>query len=203
MALATSVLIAEAQPDVLKIMSIYTKTGDKGATSLLTGERVSKDCINLQVVGALDELNAVLGMIVCELAVKADDFGRLLARIRTIQKDLFKAGSEIASSQLASELTDLKLIDKNKIESLEKEIDDMWADLPALKNFILPGGSAVSARLQLARAVCRRAERDLVGLSKQTKVREELFMYLNRLSDYLFTAGRWVNYKSGREEIIV
>ena len=180
-------------------MKIYTKTGDKGETSLLGGGRVTKDCINLQVVGVLDELNAVLGVVVVELT-KLPKFIELVEFIKNIQADLFKVGAETASLQSSQSFESLELVKLTQVEVLEKEIDKMCAELPKLNNFILPGGSLAGAYLHLARTVCRRAERELVGLGKQNQVRNELFMYLNRLSDYLFTVARWVNYQIGLSE---
>lgn len=182
---------------------IYTKTGDAGQTSLLTGERVYKDCLVLKVVGELDELNAVLGLALGEN--KNLDLNFLAA----IQKDLFKVGSEIASAQLknnrAVKIGEEKnnLISDLEIENLEKQIDDMWQQLPALKNFILPGGNKTASFVHLARTVCRRAERELIGLEKEREIRPEVGKYLNRLSDYLFCLARFINFKNGVEEMVV
>lgn len=182
---------------------IYTKTGDSGQTSLLTGERVYKDCLVLKVVGELDELNAVLG-----LALSANNKNDL-AFLNNIQKDLFRVGSEIAAAQLKNNRAVKIGEDKNnfinvlEIENLEKQIDDMWAQLPELKNFILPGGGEVGAFLHLARTICRRAERELISLEKEREVRVEIGKYLNRLSDYLFCLARFVNFKNGIGETVV
>ena len=212
-------------------MKIYTKTGDEGVTSLLGGSRVTKDCITLQVVGGLDELNSVLGMVVSllrDLSVPQDDSSEILKQpassadkvqslpstglgddIINIQKDIFKISGELASLQSdiitvistgAKRSGEISLKD---IEELEKQIDQMEKELPELKNFILPGGSLVSANLHLARAVCRRVERELVSFGKEVKVRDEIFQYLNRLSDFLFVSARWVNLKLGNEEEVV
>jgi len=203
---------------------IYTKTGDQGETSLLSGERVTKDCINLRIVGELDELNSVLGIVVsfCYTELVFDkSLKQVKDEIFNIQKNLFKLGSELASLQnfiSADNCTEKSTDNENPLvvsagvkrmgeisikdtEKLEKQIDSMWAKLPELKNFILPGGSPVGAYLHLARTICRRAERELVSLGKEKKIRAEVYQYLNRLSDFLFTAARFVNYRLGIEEI--
>ncbi len=177
---------------------IYTKTGDSGETSLLGGERVTKDCIALQVVGEIDELNSKLGEVVAHLY--GEDPTEFLLNI---QRDLFKAGAEIASLQNESINKTLHKIGQEQIKQLEETIDEYAGGLPELKNFILPGGSVVGAHIHHARTICRRTERELVAMSKEIKIRSELFVYFNRLSDYLFTTARWVNYKEGVEEVKV
>ena len=190
-------------------MKIYTKTGDAGQTSLLTGERVYKDCLVLKVVGELDELNAVLGMAIG--ALKNNPALKIVGTfLLTVQKDLFKVGAEIASAQMKNKRAvkigeeDFKgLITNAEIEIMEKEIDKMWGELPELKSFVLPNGCDAGAVLHLARTVCRRAERELITLEKEREIRIEVGKYLNRLSDYLFCAARFVNYKNGVVEIVV
>ncbi len=174
---------------------IYTKTGDTGETSLLGGERVTKDCITLQVVGEIDELNSTIGEVVAHL------FGALPTEFLVkIQHDLFKVGAEVVSLQ--AKLGDgLVKIGEEEIKELEENIDNYWKDLPELKNFILPGGCLSGAHLHHARTICRRVERELVTFGKEQNVRPELYKYLNRLSDYLFTAARWVNFQEGVEEV--
>lgn len=175
---------------------IYTKTGDGGETSLLGGGRVTKDCITMRVVGEIDELNSVLGVAVAYLPA---DLVEIKNQLEKIQTDLFKVGAELASLQ--SEINqNLLKVGENEIGELEKGIDVMWKEMPELKNFILPGGSVVGAHMHQARTICRRAERELVSFGKIQKVRPELFQYLNRLSDWLFAAARWVNARSGIEE---
>jgi cob(I)alamin adenosyltransferase len=181
---------------------IYTKTGDEGETSLLGGNRVSKSCVEMEVIGELDELNAALGIV---LSLRGPASGGdvatpwLVEFLQSIQRDLFKIGSEIASLQTPLNER-IEKIGEDKVLELENKIDELWSELPELKNFILPGGSAVGAHLHLARTVCRRAERQLVAFGKNTPVRPELYKYLNRLSDLLFAAARWVNYREGINE---
>jgi len=174
---------------------IYTKTGDTGETSLLSGERVTKDCITLQVVGELDELNSKLGEAVAHLFDNPP-----VEFLIKVQRDLFKVGAEVASLQ--TKVNDsLEKVGEKEILEFEESIDACWEDLPELKNFILPGGCLTAAHLHHARTICRRAERALVHLGKEKNIRPELYKYLNRLSDYLFAAARWVNHEEGVEEI--
>lgn len=203
------------------IMSkIYTKNGDTGNTILTSGEAATKDCVNLCVVGEIDELNCVLGITISTIN-EPGNLSRLLEMLVSIQRDLFLAGSEISVLQIvipngceeslsshtlssrAQSRDPLKLINNTKIESLETQIDAWSSDLPELKNFILPGGHPTSAHLHLARAICRRLERELVSLGKTTTIRPELYKYFNRLSDWLFTATRYVNWVNKIEEVEV
>jgi len=209
---------------------IYTKTGDQGETSLLGGKRVGKSCLEMQVIGEIDELNAALGVALVSLrgvrspkaterrgnpqaitAKQRDCFALLAMTIQNIQRDLFKTGSELASLQtpLAEKV---EKINNDRVIEMEKMIDKFWSELPELKNFILPGGSTTGAHLHLARVICRRVERSLVSFCQSLKsedrspkpnLRPELYMYLNRLSDFLFAAARWVNFKAGEEEMKV
>ena len=176
---------------------IYTKTGDKGETSLLGGARVSKDCITLRVVGEVDELNSVLGQVVAHLYGEEPS-----GFLEKIQSDLFKVGAELASMQMEVNSQIIK-VGEEEIKELEQTIDQYWGQLPELKNFILPGGTSAGATLHQARAICRRAERELVFLGKEQKVRTQLYQYVNRLSDFLFAAARFVNAQNGVEETIV
>ncbi|MFA5061584.1 MAG: cob(I)yrinic acid a,c-diamide adenosyltransferase [Patescibacteria group bacterium] len=176
-------------------MKIYTKTGDEGETSLSDGRRIGKSCLEMQVIGEIDELNAALGVVVAKM-----DEGNLRDFLIQVQKDLIIAGSEVASLQTPLN-EQIEKLSEEKITDLEKWIDTMWSELPELKNFILSGGSEVGAYLHLARTVCRRAERQLVAFGKTAPIRPELYKYFNRLSDFLFVAARWVNAKDGVEEV--
>lgn len=173
---------------------IYTKTGDSGETSLLGGQRVTKDCITLQVVGEIDELNSKMGEVVAHLWEEEP-----AAFLKKIQQDLFKTGAEIASLQTEFNSKIVK-IEQIEIEELENNIDAFAEQLPELTNFILPGGNLSAAHLHHARTICRRVERELVSLGKEKEVRPELYKYFNRLSDYFFTAARWINWNDGVEE---
>ena len=176
---------------------IYTRGGDKGETSLASGERVPKDCITLSVVGAIDELNSALGVVVANL------YGNLPSDyIKQIQKDLFMAGSEIAllQHQISG---NIKRIGEEEIKTLEDSIDQYEKDLKPLTHFIIPGGSITGSYLHIARTICRRVERALAAYARSTAVRPELQAYFNRLSDWLFVAARFVNQEEGAEEIVV
>jgi cob(I)alamin adenosyltransferase len=171
-------------------MKIYTKTGDKGETSLLGGTRVSKAHQKLEAYGTVDELNSTIGLIAAMNPVHQNF-------LLNIQHKLFNIGSELAAEKdLSFPLPELT---EEEINVLEKEIDRLNEKLPKLKNFILPGGSVISAHTQIARCVCRRAERNVVGLneSKYTTI----IGYLNRLSDYLFVLSRDFLRLEGVKEI--
>ena len=177
-------------------MKIYTKTGDDGATGLFGGKRVRKDDPRIECIGAIDELNAALG-----LATAAGDNSSIIAKLEKVQNELFTVGSQIATppgSNLPSNLTPLE---QSSIARLESEIDAADAELPPLRQFILPGGSELAARLHLARAVCRRAERLLVGFANSQPLPPEIIIYLNRLSDWLFVQARSANRSAGVPDV--
>lgn len=177
-------------------MKIYTKTGDAGETGLFGGDRVSKSDRRIQAYGDIDELNSILGIV-----MSGCDIDTLKAPLEKIQNTLFDAGSVLATPDLEKLFGKVSgFIAGEDIEFLEKEIDRMDTDLPVLKNFILPGGHPVAAHLQLARTVCRRAERQVVELWSKEAIPQEILIYLNRLSDYLFVLARWVNRKKNISE---
>ncbi len=178
---------------------IYTKTGDTGETGLLGGKRVSKSGVEMRLIGEVDELNAALGITILFITEE-----KLKLFIQNIQRDLFKFGAELASLQAPLPVQEkIAKINFSHVEEMEKFIDQFWAELPELKNFILPGGNSAGAHLHLARVICRRAERELVAVGQTIPLRPELYIYLNRLSDFLFASARWVNFKAGEEEIII
>jgi len=172
-------------------MAIYTKFGDRGQTSLLGGSVVAKDDPRVEAYGSVDELNAVLGVVIA-----SGDGSGLTASLSRIQKDLFVIGAELSGGK--------KHLSPARIGDLEKEIDALWNELPPLKHFVVPGGDKTAALLHLARTVCRRAERQVVLLSNKEKkrVNPDIIIYLNRLSDLLFTQARYVNYRKKKEETI-
>ena len=178
---------------------IYTKTGDNGETSLL-GKRVKKDCLEVVVLGEVDELNASLGVLNAQIS--ADDFSEVIKQIVEIQNNLFVIGASVAA--LDTVIKNIPKLTEKSVADLEKWIDETEKDLESLHNFILPGGNSAAAQSFLARAVCRRAERSVVSLSEKYKIigGDVIKKYLNRLSDYLFVLGRFLNKKSGAEEII-
>jgi cob(I)alamin adenosyltransferase len=174
---------------------IYTKTGDKGETSLIGGVRVPKHHLRIESYGTVDELNSYIGLIIDSL--NRDNKYSLLFEI---QDRLFTIGSALASDPEKSKMK-IPDLHESDIEALEKAIDQMDDALPALKSFILPGGTVAASHVHVARCICRRAERLVVHLSTETEVPEIIVRYLNRLSDYLFTLARKVVYDAGAEEI--
>lgn len=178
-------------------MKIYTKTGDKGETSLFGGERVLKDDLRIKAYGTTDELNAALGLAISEIKN-----GELIPVIKSLQNDLFTLGSDLATpSGKGNKGFLITRIDEKHYLRLEKLIDDFDSQLPVLKNFILPGGSKGAGYLHLARTICRRAEREVVSLSKIVDIGSNITVYLNRLSDLLFVLARFENFSNGIEDI--
>ncbi|MEZ5008694.1 MAG: cob(I)yrinic acid a,c-diamide adenosyltransferase [Chitinophagales bacterium] len=178
-------------------MKIYTKTGDKGTTSLIGGTKVSKGHLRIEAYGTVDELNSYIGIVQSKLKPKDS----LLLLLAEIQNNLFVMGALLAADPEKSRmaLPELKLSD---VEKLEKAIDQMDEALEPLKAFILPSGSEGVAHCHVARCVCRRAERTVVRLSELTPVEPVLIIYLNRLSDFLFTLSRKIGKDFGVEEVI-
>lgn len=168
---------------------IYTKTGDKGSTSLIGGTKVSKAHDRIEAYGTVDELNSYIGL--CKDVLEDTHSKNVL---QEIQERLFTIGSSLAcdpEKETKMSIPDLKEDDCN---FLEKEIDKMDEQLPVMKSFILPGGHTSISHLHIARCICRRAERACVRLQETTKVEDIVIKYLNRLSDYLFTLARYAGY---------
>lgn len=174
-------------------MKIYTRTGDRGKTSLWGGKRVDKNAARLAAYGTVDELNALLGVVRC-LGIDAE-FDRALERI---QHELFVLGADLAAPE---NVTRIERMNQTYITRLEQEIDAWEEQLPPLREFILPSGSQTAAYLHLARTVCRRAERELVDVSQQEPVNEATQAYLNRLSDWLFVLARLANTRAGIADV--
>lgn len=168
-------------------MKIYTKTGDRGETSLFGGKRVGKDSVRIEAYGTVDELNSIIG--ICRSLKIARGIDRIL---ETIQNDLFTLGADLATPRSAKRKS-IKRIEPPAIALLERHIDAIDRALPPLKNFILPCGSEAAAMLHYARTVCRRGERIAVRLSREEPVGKNPVVYLNRLSDLLFVLARRVN----------
>lgn len=175
---------------------IYTKTGDKGETSLIGGVRVPKFHLRIESYGTVDELNSYLGLIIDGLNNK--ETSKVLYEI---QDRLFTIGSVLASDPVKSKMK-IPDVHEADVELLEQEMDRMDADLPELKNFILPGGNIVASHCHVARCICRRAERIVVHLSAETEVPEIIVRYLNRLSDYLFILSRKIVHDAGATETV-
>ena len=181
-------------------MKIYTKTGDKGETSLYGGTRVSKAAARVESYGTLDELNAFIGLAKAEISDE-----KVLNQLQKIQFDLFTVGSEAATPTDKMFLANGKsrldlLISEEEIMELERWMDNFDAELEPLQFFILPSGGKAAASIHVCRTVCRRAERTMVFLNETEEVRPELIKYLNRLSDYLFILARYISKISGEKE---
>jgi len=176
-------------------MKIYTKTGDGGGTSLFGGTKISKDDIQIEAYGTVDELNSFLGTLIAEV-----DDGILTQELKSIQPILFDIGSHLASDGKIPEF--LPALDKENIVKLEEAIDRMVALLPQLKSFIMPGGNRRIAQAHVCRVVCRRAERRVVTMQQhQEDLDTFVQVYLNRLSDYFFVVARYLAHLDGIDEV--
>ena len=180
---------------------IYTRTGDKGATGLIGGTRISKGALQVECYGTLDEVNAHLGLLVCQLQKAAID--KPIQVLFNIQKQLFDMGAILALDPAKGDKFNLPMITSTDITNLELEIDEMNFHLPKMTHFILPGGHPVIAQAHIVRAVCRRAERLCVAFTSQQDIKADNFaaksypliiQYLNRLSDYLFVLSRYIGH---------
>ena len=173
-----------------RLSKIYTKTGDDGTTGLGDGTRVAKDSTRVAAYGTVDELNSTIGIVLAQ---------EIPAGVREcltqVQHDLFDLGGELCIPGMAT-------VHEADVERLEQTLDGFNADLPALKDFILPGGGMAAATCHLARTVCRRAEREVVTLARNETVRAEAVRYLNRLSDLLFVLARVLARASGHGEVL-
>lgn len=174
---------------------IYTKTGDKGMTSLFGGKKLPKSHLRIESYGTVDELNAHIGFVHDHLT---NDHQKNF--LKTVQDSLFTLGSQLACEP--GKDLGLPNISSEDITVLEKEIDAMEATLPALKNFILPGGHPTVSACHIARCVCRRAERCVVALGLEDEVDSNFIVFLNRLSDYLFVLSRKIGQDLGAEEVV-
>jgi len=180
-------------------MKIYTKTGDEGKTSLFRGGRVSKDHDRIEAYGSVDELNSILGIVLTE--TKNAEVSEVLIKI---QNDLFVVGSDLATVIVNTSENDSKILrtSHEMINYLEKKIDYFDDKLPQLTNFVLPGGSKSAVYFHLARTVCRRAERKVVRLMNSVDISNEVMIYLNRLSDFLFVLSRFENFQANIPDTI-
>jgi cob(I)alamin adenosyltransferase len=182
---------------------IYTRTGDGGDTALGTGERVSKASLRIEAYGAVDETNAVIGLVrLHTVGAKLTALDAMLARI---QNELFDLGADLCVPQRGKKPEHEPLrMTADQAARLEKEIDTLNTDLAPLRSFVLPGGHPAAAFLHQARTVCRRAERLMVSLRNEDNepVSEAALVYVNRLSDFLFVASRWANHVSGTGDIL-
>jgi cob(I)alamin adenosyltransferase len=173
-----------------RLSKIYTRTGDKGTTGLGDGARVDKDHLRVETYGTVDELNSFVGLVLCSGMDQA-----IRDCLTRTQHELFDLGGELC-------MPGTILIPETCVEQLESDLDRFNEDLPALKDFILPGGSEPAARCHLARTVCRRAERLMVSLAKVEDINEVSLRYLNRLSDLLFVIARVLARADGGAEVL-
>ncbi|MFA6916722.1 MAG: cob(I)yrinic acid a,c-diamide adenosyltransferase [Parachlamydiales bacterium] len=182
---------------------IYTKTGDAGETSLFTGKRVSKADAFIAALGAIDECNSAIGLSIAAFP-KDISFDSLREELIIIQHALFDVGAAVATPRTQAVESKLQKtrFDTEATNFLESWIDKHEHELPKLKAFILPGGHPAGATLHLARTICRRAERHAVPLYQNADITEEVLIYLNRLSDYLFVAARQINHLAGSPETL-
>lgn len=177
-------------------MPIYTRTGDKGKTSLFDGTRVFKSHIRVETYGTIDELNSMIGAAMAQLQTKNIKLKTIKKELETMQNELLDIGSALATPYPLP-VTGLE----QRTKDFEKLIDEMTAQIPELKHFILPGGSKAGSLLHVSRTITRRAERQLIGLIQKEEVDPYIVTYLNRLSDLLFTMARFVNHQEKKKEI--
>jgi cob(I)alamin adenosyltransferase len=177
----------------VRLTRIYTRAGDAGETSLGDGSRVPKLDCRIGAFGTVDELNAAIGVVLAE----PDLPQRVRGPLGRIQNDLFDVGADLS---VPFGVTDRLRVEQEAVDRLERLCDELNADLPMLKSFILPGGTEAAARMHVARTTCRRAERDALTADEQNGINPLVLAYLNRLSDFLFIAARAVNADAGRDE---
>jgi cob(I)alamin adenosyltransferase len=173
-----------------RLSKIYTRTGDDGTTGLGDGSRAQKDSLRVEAYGTVDELNSALGLLIAQL-----DDSSLSSVLLDVQHDLFDLGGELC-------VPNMELIADRHTSRLERELDRLNAELPPLKDFILPGGNIAAAQAHLARTICRRCERRVIALARYEPVNEPVIRYLNRLSDLLFVIARTVARASGAGETL-
>ncbi len=173
-----------------RLSKIYTRTGDDGTTGLGDGARVTKDDACIEALGTVDELNSLIGVLLCEVTT-----GPLMQTLTEIQHALFDLGGELS-------LPNHSAIKEQHVTDLEQALDALNADLSPLKEFILPGGARAAAVCHLARAVCRRAERRVASLSRARDLSPSVLRYLNRLSDLLFVMARSLNRAQGKPDVL-
>ncbi len=188
----------------IRITKVYTRTGDTGSTRLVGGKKVAKDAARIEAYGTIDELNSVLGLARVfndDLKDKLPASKQLDDIFRRLQNELFDLGSELATPPDFS-YEGMFRIGDGEVKALERIIDTCQEDLEPLNSFILPGGGKVGGFLHQARTVCRRAERDILRLSREEELRPWPLKYVNRLSDLLFVLSRWVSKKLGEPEYL-
>lgn len=185
----------------MRIVKVYTKTGDKGTTGLADGTRISKDDLRIETYGTVDELISVIGICrqnIFNIPKKEQDM--FDTWLFAIQNDLFNLGSDLATP-ITSRWEKMIIIDENDTKQLEKIIDYCQESLEPLHEFVLPGGTLLNSYLHLARTICRRSERLIVSLAKEKELNPNIIPYINRLSDLLFVLSRWVQKLVNLKEV--
>jgi cob(I)alamin adenosyltransferase len=186
-------LSSRRRDEPVRLTRIYTRAGDAGETSLGDGSRVPKLDCRIGAFGTVDELNAALGMVLADPELT----DRLREPLNRIQNELFDVGADLS---VPFGVTDRLRVDQAAVDRLEQLCDELNANLPMLKSFILPGGTEAAARLHVARTTCRRAERDALAANEENAINPLVLAYLNRLSDFLFIAARTANADADRDE---
>jgi cob(I)alamin adenosyltransferase len=188
----------------IRITKVYTRTGDRGETALVGGKRVPKDSLRIEAYGAIDELNSIVGLarVFNEESLDAGEAHQFLDEVLCqIQDQLFDIGSELATPAEFFQ-QGMYRVSEDEIDRLEKLMDKCHEDLEPLKSFVLPGGGRVGAYLHQSRTVCRRAERDILRLSREEEVNPDVLKYINRLSDLFFVLSRWIAKQTGEQEYL-
>lgn len=188
----------------VRITKVYTRTGDRGETALVGGKRVPKDSTRIEAYGAIDELNSVIGIarVFNEESLEAGEAHRFLDEVLCrIQDQLFDVGSELATPPESFQ-QGMYRVAEEEITGLEKLIDGCQTELEPLQSFILPGGGRIGAYLHQCRTVCRRAEREILRLSREEEINPNVIKYVNRLSDLFFVLSRWIAKQTGAPEYL-
>jgi cob(I)alamin adenosyltransferase len=188
----------------IRITRVYTRTGDKGETALVGGKRVPKDTARIEAYGTIDELNSILGLARAFNEEKLNDGDAhhfLDTVLRQIQDELFDLGSELATPEDFFQ-EGMYRVGEREVKKIEDVIDECQKDLEPLKSFVLPGGGIIGAYLHQCRTVCRRAEREILRLSRVEDLSEWPLKYVNRLSDLFFVLSRWISKKTGKDEYL-
>ncbi|MEY4630006.1 MAG: hypothetical protein RIQ81_126 [Pseudomonadota bacterium] len=191
----------------MRLTKIYTKVGDKGLTYLANGSKVPKYHLRIDAYGTIDELNAFAGMLRDQLHIMDQQkhlpkIAELTTRLRRIQNELFDVGGELATPIDALDISRQQVVSHESVSRLEQEIDEFNNQLEPLANFVLPGGHPANSLAHVVRTVCRRAERAVVALAGEDTIREEVSIYLNRLSDWFFVASRVISQEAGVPELL-
>lgn len=176
---------------------LYTRTGDRGTTSLVNGTRIAKDSDRIEAYGTVDELSSALGVVAADPACPDE----VSEQVRLIQNELFNVGCYLATAVEQGTEPKCMSIDEAKMVRLEGWIDALDEQTPKINAFVLPGGTPLAAHAHVARTICRRAERRILHLASEEYVDPAVIRYVNRLSDYLFIAARFINFIHGKEEI--